>query len=269
MLGCDLAAACTESGIGVAGYDLPGLDIRGDIDGIGTSARCDWIVNCAAYTDVDGAESNRETAFAVNCDGARRVAELSAARGVPLLHLSTDYVFDGASAEPYREDDPVCPINVYGESKLAGEQAVRAATPDHVIVRTQSLYGVHGRNFVRTVRERLEDGQALEVVDDQTSCPTHTMALARAIVALLRLQHRGMVNVSAEGACTWHQFACEIAARVRPGAEVKPVASADFPRPARRPAYSVLDKHRYAEWTGKRMPMWQEGLDAYLGREAA
>jgi dTDP-4-dehydrorhamnose reductase len=252
------------------GFDLPEVDIRGDLGVLGDLAGTDWIVNCAAYTDVDGAESDRETAFAVNAAGAGRLARVAAARDVRLLHVSTDYVFDGALRRPYREDDMPGPINVYGESKLAGEAEVAAAGGRSLIVRTQSLYGPGGRHFVGAIRGLLQKGdQPLRVVNDQTTCPTYTGHLAAAILRLLAVETQGIVHVSASGECTWHAFARAIAEQLRPGAVVDPVSSDAFPRPARRPAYGVLDKGRYEEWTGVEMPSWEDGLAAFLNIEPA
>ena len=224
------------------------------------------VVNCAAYTDVDGAESDPIAAMAVNRNGTARVAACCADRDVPLLYVSTDYVFEGAAERPYTEEDPPAPVNVYGKSKLAGERVVRAVCARCLVVRTQSLFGRNGRNFVNAVLAKLEEPEPeLRVVNDQTSSPTYTVHLADAILRLLNANAQGIVNVSAEGEATWYEFACRIAAAVRPDVEVAPVSSIEYPRAARRPAYSVLDKTRYRELTGHEMPSWEAGLDEYLG----
>jgi dTDP-4-dehydrorhamnose reductase len=265
MLGHDLVAAAAARGVEAFGYDLPELDITKDAPAFGSLPTADWVVNCAAFTDVDGAESAKERAFAVNSGGAGRVARWCAGRGIPLLHISTDYVFDGRNSQPYRESDTPRPINAYGASKLDGERAVQSACPNALIVRTQSLFGRHGRNFVQAILSRLESGsQPLRVVNDQTSCPTYTVHLADALLRLLAADRRGTVHVSASGACTWYEFAVAIVNRLAPGREVQPVTSREYARPARRPAYSVLDKDRYATWTGHTMPSWSQGLDEYL-----
>jgi dTDP-4-dehydrorhamnose reductase len=186
---------------------------------------------------------------------------------MPLLHISTDYVFDGTSSRPYTEDDPTAPVNRYGETKLAGEQAVQASGCRGLIVRTQSLFGPGDRHFVAAiVRQLAKPDPALRVVSDQVSCPTYTRDAAAAILNLLRLHSEGIVHVSSEGACSWHDFARAIAARVRPAAAVTPVPAAAYARRARRPAHSVLDKARYRAWTGERLPHWEQALDAYLAR---
>ena len=265
MLGQDLMAACRQSGVDAVGFDLPELDITRDNGGFDQLPACDWVVNCAAYTDVDGAESHRDLAFAVNADGAGRIGRWCAAKGIPLLHVSTDYVFDGRLGRPLAEDDPVNPVSVYGETKLAGEKAIQVAGGVHVIARTQALFGVHGKSFIRAIMTKLaQDNEPLRVVNDQTVCPTYTVHLAEGILRLMETGEHGIVHVSASGSCTWYEFACAIAARVKPGAVIKPVMATEYPRPACRPAYSVLNKSRYESWTGQPMPVWQDGLSEYL-----
>jgi dTDP-4-dehydrorhamnose reductase len=264
LLGSDLSEACRAAGIDAACYDLPEVDIT-IAGGIDQLPSCDWLVNCAGYTDVDGAESDRETAFAVNCDGAGRVAAWCAGHDVSLLHVSTDYVFDGESRIPYREEDAVNPLSVYGQSKLAGERAVLKSGCAHIILRTQSLFGEHGRHFIRTIMRLVETGKRpLRVVNDQITSPTHTVHLALAILRLLKAGKEGIVHVSASGSCTWHEFACAVVNAIGVDVEIEAVSSVEFASAARRPAWSVLDKSRYEEWTGQKMPSWHEGLKAYL-----
>ena len=204
----------------------------------------------------------------MNAEGAGNVARLCAARNIGLIQISTDYVFDGRKGSAYSEDDPVNPLNVYGASKLAGEERVREAGGRSLIVRTQSLFGVRGANFVRTIVQRLrKSDEPLRVVHDQCSSPTYTRHLAAAIVRLIQLRQEGIVNVVASGFCSWFEFAQAIAARVKPGAAIEPVGSDEYPRPAVRPAYSVLDTRRYREWTGSALPSWRKGLEEYLAEE--
>ena len=270
MLGRDLVSLAEQQGVEVAALDLPEVDI---VSGAGLDDACgvgDAVVNVAAYTDVDGAEDDRAAAFAVNSDGAGHVAASCARQGVRLVHMSTDYVFSGNGPGPYAEHATVGPLNVYGESKLAGEAAVAASGCTALVVRTQSLFGLHGRNFVDAICGKLEAGDApLKVVDDHVSSPTYTRHLADAILRLLQLDKQGIVHVSASGSCSWYAFACAIADRVRPGTEVQPVSSAAFPRPAQRPADAVLDTACYHAWTGHRLPSWEMGLEAYLKERAS
>lgn len=268
MLGSALVSAGAGAGIETIGLDIPEVDITREADLAARVPPADWVVNSAAYTHVDRAEEEREAASAVNCAGARNLARLCAARRTPLLHISTDYVFDGFLRRPYREDDRPNPLNYYGRTKLEGEQAIQAEGGRFLIVRTQSLFGPNGRNFVDAVISRLRASpEPLRIVDDQVSCPTFTRHLTDAIVRLLTCGESGIVHVSASGECSWFQLACAVAERVKPGAAVRAIRSEEYKSAAKRPAYSVLDKQRFASWTGRRMPEWEEGLEAHL-REA-
>ena len=264
MLGTDLSEICTNNGIGVVGYDLPELDLCDDNTDLDSLPECDWVINCAAYTNVDGAESDIDTAMAVNALVPARIAAFCKQRNLPMVHISTDYLFDGTKKSPYYEEDETNPINAYGRSKLAGEVAVRDSWEKHIIIRTQSLFGINGKNFIKAICGRIERGQSLKVVDDQVSCPTFTRDLADAIVKLLHVNQYGTVNVSSEGACSWYEFASAIVDIVKPGVEIKAVDSSEFPTPAKRPQYSVLAKKCYNEWTGAKMPHWQDALERYL-----
>jgi len=218
------------------------------------------VINCAAYTDVDGAESDSEAAHAVNADGARKVAE-AAAR---VVYVSTDYVFDGSKGKPYVESDPTGPLQEYGHSKLAGERATAAANEDHLVVRSSWLFGAGGRNFVETMLALGRERDELLVVDDQVGSPTFTGHLAEALVALADGGERGVLHVAGTGSCSWYGFARAIFERAGLDAAVRPCATDEFPRPARRPSCSVLASERGAPV----LPAWEDGLDAYLGVRA-
>lgn len=264
MLGQDLVATIRMRGADVIGLDMPEVDVTSDI-GLKRIPSSDWVINCAAFTDVDGAETQRQKAFAVNADGAWRLARWCAERSIPIVHISTDYVFNGMKGAPYVENDAVSPVNVYGASKLAGEQAVAESGARFMIVRTQSLFGKGGKNFVDTLTRRAKAVSAsLRVVNDQTSCPTYTLHLAEAIFDLLNCGQEGIVHVSAAGQCTWYEFAVAIVAKTCAGVSVEPVSSDEFNSPARRPPFSVLDCGRFMAWTGRGMPSWQEGLDLFF-----
>jgi dTDP-4-dehydrorhamnose reductase len=218
------------------------------------------VINCAAYTDVDGAESDAEAAHAVNAEGARNVAE-AASR---VLYLSTDYVFDGAKREPYVESDPPGPLQEYGHSKLAGERATAEANEDHLVVRSSWLFGAGGRNFVDTMLALARERDELLVVDDQIGSPTFTGHLAEVLVALAGGSERGVLHVTGTGSCSWFEFARAIFDRAGVDADLRPCATEEFPRPARRPPFSVLASERGAP----ALPAWQDGLEAYLGVRA-
>ena len=228
------------------------------------------IVNAAAHTAVDRAESEPELAERVNGTAPGVLAEEAARLGAALVHYSTDYVFDGGSRTPYREDDPTGPLNAYGQSKLAGEQAVRAVGGAHLILRTSWVYGAHGRNFYLTVRRLAAERDELRIVDDQTGAPTWSRMIAEATAQILAAcgtepaalaERAGLYHLSAGGETTWCGFARAVVAAL-PGRQpaVTPIATADYPLPARRPVYSRLDCARLAATFGLRLPDWQDSL---------
>jgi dTDP-4-dehydrorhamnose reductase len=268
MLGTDLAELCRRHGHEPIVIDLPDVDIT-SLKSIGDAMPpCDCAINCAAYTRVDDAEKEREISMAINADGARNVAIACRDRGVQVLHISTDYIFGGKKGTSYVEEDSPEPLNWYGLTKLRGEEAVRESNPQALIVRTQSLYGLSGRNFIKAILGKILQGQAtLKVVNDQVSSPTYTRHLADALVRLATLRRTGIVHAASNGAVSWFDFARAIAERVGAKVDVEPLTTAELNYPALRPAHSVLDTSRYASWTGTRMPTWEEGLDAYLAEE--
>jgi dTDP-4-dehydrorhamnose reductase len=227
-------------------------------------SRPEWILLLAAYTDVDGCESNRDLAFAVNCDGAVNVAEAAREAGSRLLFVSTDYVFDGSKRSPYQTSDARNPASVYGESKARAEERLLEILPDVCITRTSWLFGHGGKCFPATILKLASTRPEIPVVNDQRGSPTFTVDLASALVQLCHASARGIVHVTNSGNCTWYEFAKEIVRMSGLLAVVKPVTTAEFPRPARRPAYSVLapdSLHAY----NIHMPDWQDALRRYLG----
>lgn len=268
MLGLDLVTACEKEGYECSVFDLPEMDITSYESVAVQIPETDVVINCAAYTRVDDAEMHREEAFAVNAEGARNVARAAHRRQARLVHISTDYIFDGTKSKPYTERDTPCPLNLYGGSKLAGEKAVRAEGGRFLIVRTQSLYGTNGRNFVKSIVQKLKNNEEpLRVVSDQVSAPTYTVHLADAIIRLLKTKKNGIVHVAASHECSWFDFASAIVARVKPGVRIEPILASQLGLPAIRPMYSVLDKRRYTTWTKHVMPSWEEGLVEYLKAE--
>ena len=225
----------------------------------------EWVVHTAAATDVDGCEREPERAMAVNAEGTRRVAEGCRRAGAGLVYLSTDYVFDGRKGAPYAERDSPAPLNAYGRSKLEGEQATRNVAPRWTIVRTAWLYGVHGRNFVKTILGKVAAGEPLRVVDDQVGSPTHAADVAEAVARLLSQRRTGMYHVTNAGTCSWYEFAREILRLTgHDSTAVAPITSAALNRPARRPAYSALEN---AAWQAAGFPPlrpWREALAAML-----
>src|ERR1700686_1540224 len=229
--------------------------------------RPDWVILSAAYTDVDGCETNRELAFAVNCEGAVNVARAAREVGSRLLFVSTDYVFDGSKRSPYEIADARNPASVYGESKARAEERLIEILPNVCIARTSWLFGHGGKCFPATILKLASTRPEISVVNDQRGSPTFTRDLAGVLVQLCRGSARGIVHVTNAGDCTWYEFATEIVRQSGMAAVVKAVTTAEFPRPARRPAYSVLSAdslHAY----NLHMPEWQDALRRYLGSAA-
>ena len=222
-------------------------------------ARPDVIVNCAAYTKVDQAEADESVATAINGSAVELLAQAANDAGALLVQLSTDFVFDGSKRTPYEINDAPRPLSAYGRSKLLGEVAATHASK-HVIVRTSWLFGTHGPNFVEAIRRQVRLGNPLRVVNDQRGRPTYTPHLAEAILRVVANDARGVIHYADEDECTWYDFACAIA----PEAKIAPVGTDEFPRPATRPAYSVLSTERYERLTGVTPASWREGLREYL-----
>jgi dTDP-4-dehydrorhamnose reductase len=269
MLGSDLVAAATDGGLDVVACDRSRLDVTDPdaVESMVRRARPDVVVNCAAWTDVDGAESAIEAAFAVNAAGAGNVARFAAGAGARTIHISTDYVFDGHKRQPYVESDPVAPMSVYGRSKLEGELAVaREAAGRHTIVRSSWLFGVSGHCFPKTILRLAAERDELTVVDDQVGCPTFTGHLALAIVELAQREGPlGVVHIAAAGQCSWFEFASEVVRAGDSSCEVRPGTTADFDRPAPRPAYSVMRSERSDL---PELPDWHEGLAEFMATRA-
>jgi dTDP-4-dehydrorhamnose reductase len=266
MLGTALVPLCQPE-FDVTATDLAEFDIRDSAatDAFVAAARPALIINCAAYTNVDGAENDPEAAFDVNASGAGNVAAAAQRAGARMIHVSTDYVFDGNGERPYRETDEPGPISAYGRSKLAGELRVVEASQDALIVRTAWLYGHAGSNFIETMLSLASSGRPLRVVDDQVGAPTNVRDLARAILELFAVGATGVVNATNGGWCTWFEFAREILDRAGyRDIPVEPVTSEEFVRPAPRPGYSVLSLARLVLLTGKEPRSWQDALAEYL-----
>lgn len=274
MLGSELAQVLAASGLEFAGSDreVNILDPEA-IAGFTEGKKIEWIVNCAAYTAVEKAEDEVELCSRLNIDGPENIARAALALGARLIQISTDYVFDGSSTRPYREDDPVAPIGVYGRTKAEGEARVRAACPDHIILRTAWLYGTHGPNFVNTMLKLMRERDKIGVVADQRGTPTYAADLASAILSILRSPQPvyGTFHFTDLGETTWYEFAVAIQ---RLGREhgllphdcaIDPLTTAQYPTKVRRPAYSVLSKDKIVEAYGLKIPKWEESLQNYIG----
>ncbi|MGC8916538.1 MAG: dTDP-4-dehydrorhamnose reductase [Thermoanaerobaculum sp.] len=264
QLGRALLEVGREHGWDILAFDRAALDIT-DPRAVAEAVRTvqpELIANAAAYTAVDKAEEEPGAAFAVNAKAVATLAELANETGSLLVHVSTDYVFDGRSSRPYREDDPPNPLSVYGRSKLEGERAAAGAR-EHLIVRTSWLFG-RGWNFVEAIRRQLHGGaKELRVVADQTGKPTSALDLAAGIVRLVVAGARGLFHVANGGETTWADFAREIAAQLGFSVPVVPITTAEAGRPAPRPAFSVLDTSRFEALCGP-LPPWRDALARYL-----
>lgn len=262
MLGRDLTALLGDRSRGV---DLADMDITSleSVERVVTALRPSVVVNCAAYTDVDGCEANRELAMQVNGEGVGHLALVTRGIGATLVQVSTDYVFNGSKGSPYCEDDPLQPLSVYGESKLLGERNA-VGNPDHLIVRTQWLYGLHGKNFVETMLRLAGEKDQLSVVDDQVGSPTWTVDLSTAIVALIEKGCRGVYHAANAEFCSWNGFARAIFAEAGLSVAVQGMTTAELNRPAQRPLYSTLDCAKLVRDTGFQPRPWREALRAYL-----
>lgn len=267
----------------VAPLELPGFDVA-DRELVLTRLReCspDVIVNCAAYTDVDGCETAAERANRVNGDGPGFLAEAARRAGALLVHVSTDYVFDGTKGTAYVEEDALNPLSAYGRSKARGEQQITSSGLGRFfVVRTSWLYGPGGTNFVDTLLRVAAEREDVRVVADQVGSPTYTESLAEALVALIELEAEGrapagIYHFSGEGSCSWFEFACAIVSEARErgldlrAADVMPIATRDYSAAAARPAYAVLSKEKYRRVTGLEVPHWREALTRYFNARSA
>jgi len=266
MLGSDLLKTL------FARYEVVGMD-KEEID-IVSAKDCknavaevepDIVINAAAFTNVDGCETQRDECFAVNAEAVKNICEACRGRDIRIIHFSTDYVFDGKAKSPYREQDICNPINVYGESKLAGERYLQSLSEDYLLIRTSWLYGINGKNFVRTILDKAKTTTRLSVVDDQIGCPTYTKDLAAAVELLIFQNQRGIFHVTNRGHCSWYEFAVRILKEVsKDEVEVKPIKTHELPLPAMRPAYSALSMQKFITTTGKTPQPWQLAVQDYL-----
>ena len=276
QVGRELMTLSRSPDLELVGFDRGALDIRRS-DQVLTAlaqSRAELVINLAAYTAVDRAEDEPLEAMAINRDGAGMLAQTCQRRGIALIHVSTDYVFDGARPGAWTPEDPVAPLSIYGRSKAEGEDLVRDALPAHVILRTSWVFGAHGRNFVRTMLSRLEQPDELRIVDDQRGCPTAAADLARALVAIARVvladptAAAGTYHYCNAGCTTWYRFAQAIFARTKSHGfappRLVPIPSADYKTRARRPANSELDCSTTVATFAVTQPSWRDSVPAVI-----
>ena len=274
MLGRDLMPRLEEAGFSLKGLDIEDMDITrsGDILPRFESFKPDLVINCAAYTAVDKAESEAELAFSVNKKGPANLSRACKTTRIPFIHISTDYVFNGNAKRPYREDDPISPLGVYGRSKWEGEEAVRSLLEQHIIIRTSWLYGVHGQNFVKTILGLAEEKEEIRVVDDQKGCPTWTGDLADALVSIVQRIDKGSNEVSwgtyhfcGSGIASWYAFAIAIVKEASRRSSLKvsrilPIPTSDYPTPAKRPMWSVMDCSKIKDTFDINPKKWEKSI---------
>ena len=280
QLGWELLRQAAFFNIEAIGLDLPYLDITVEpgITKVFKEHKPDILINAAAYTNVDKAETDEKACFAVNVNGPENLAAACRDIGIPMIHISTDYVFDGTNKTPYTENDPVSPANVYGRSKAEGENGVRNIIEKHIILRTSWLYGVHGHNFVKTILKLGKEKEVIGVVSDQFGSPTSAVDLAETVLTIAprilnnyEITTFGTYNYCGEGITSWHGFAekiIEAAKQYSPvtTTQVKPLTTEDYPTKAKRPAFSALDCSLIRQKFGITPKAWQKSLEAVIGK---
>ena len=273
QLGYDFVEQAKICGHDVIPVDYPQIDIcdKASVESCIDTVEPDVIVNCAAFTAVDDCETKIDMAFALNADACGILAAAAQRHGAALVHFSTDYVFDGLASSPYVEGSATNPQTVYGKSKLRGEEMILDSHPNSMIFRIAWLYGAHGNNFVKTIHKLaascVSESKPLKVVNDQFGTPTWTVSVCRQTLAMLDRQERGIFHSTSEGLCSWFDFAKEIVAAAGINADVQPCTTEEFPRPAPRPQYSVLENARLKAIGANIMPDWQEGFHEFLSSE--
>lgn len=268
QLGHDVVNEMEKRGITPIGVDLAEMDItdKEACDRVITEANVDAVIHCAAYTAVDAAEDNVDVCMKVNAGGTRNIAEVCKKLGIKMMYISTDYVFDGQGTRPWEPDDPVVePLNVYGQSKYEGEVAVEKYAPKHYIVRIAWVFGLNGKNFIKTMINLGKTHDTLTVVNDQIGTPTYTYDLARLLVDMLEKEEYGKYHATNEGGyISWYDFAKEIFAQAGMDVKVLPVSSAEYPAKAKRPSNSRMEKKKLDEHGFTRLPDWKDALGRYL-----
>ena len=267
QLGYDVVKECEKRGIEAIGVDVEEMDITdaAACERVITESKADAVIHCAAYTAVDAAEDNEDLCRKVNAEGTRNIAEVCRKLDIKMMYFSTDYVFNGQGERPWEPDDPREPLNVYGQTKYEGELAVQELLEKYFIVRIAWVFGVNGKNFIKTMLRLGKERGAVSVVDDQIGSPTYTYDLARLVVDMIQTDRYGIYHATNEGLCSWYEFACEIfKAAGMNQVKVTPVDSTAFPAKAKRPHNSRMDKSKLAENGFEPLPSWEDALERYL-----
>ncbi len=266
QLGYDVVNELEKRGLEAIGVDIQEMDIT-DADSVNRvigEAAPDAVIHCAAYTAVDAAEDNVEICRKVNADGTQNIANMCKKLDIPMIYISTDYVFDGQGERPWLPDDERAPLNVYGQTKYEGELAVQNTLEKYFIVRIAWVFGVNGKNFIKTMLNLGRTRDHLTVVNDQFGSPTYTYDLARLLVDMIQTDKYGIYHATNEGICTWYEFACEIFKQAGITVDVAPVTADQYPAKAKRPSNSRMSKDKLEENGFERLPSWQDALGRYL-----
>ena len=266
QLGYDVMNELAKRGYEGIGVDVQEMDITDAqaVDRVITESGADKVIHCAAYTAVDAAEDNVDLCRKVNAQGTENIAKVCKKLDIPMLYLSTDYVFDGEGTRPWEPDDKRDPLNVYGQTKYEGELAIEENLDKYFIVRIAWVFGVNGKNFIKTMLKLAENHDTITVVDDRVGSPTYTYDLSRLLVDMIETDKYGRYHATNEGLCTWYEFAVEIFRQAGISVNVVPVTSEEFQAKAKRPHNSRLNKDKLDEMGFKRLPSWQDALSRYL-----
>ena len=266
QLGYDVVNELEKRGLEAIGVDIQEMDITDEasVNSVIGEAAPDAVIHCAAYTAVDAAEDNIEICRKVNADGTQNIANMCKKLDIPMIYISTDYVFDGQGERPWLPDDERAPLNVYGQTKYEGEIAVQNTLDKYFIVRIAWVFGVNGKNFIKTMLNLGKTREHLTVVNDQFGSPTYTYDLARLLVDMIQTDKYGIYHATNEGICTWYEFACEIFRQAGISVDVAPVTADQYPAKAKRPSNSRMSKDKLEENGFERLPSWQDALGRYL-----
>lgn len=266
QLGYDVVNELEKRNIEAVGVDIEEMDITDEesVNCVIREAAPDAVIHCAAYTAVDAAEDNEELCRKVNAEGTQNIANVCKALDIKMIYISTDYVFSGQGERPWEPEDERDPLSVYGQTKYEGELAVQNTLDKYFIVRIAWVFGVNGKNFVKTMLRLAETHKKLTVVNDQYGSPTYTYDLARLLVDMVLTEKYGVYHATNEGICTWYEFACEIFRLAGADMEVVPVTSAEYPAKAKRPENSRMSKDKLTANGFERLPSWQDALKRYL-----
>ena len=266
QLGYDVVNECKKQGIDPVGVDIEEMDITDEaaVRKVITESNVEAVIHCAAYTAVDAAEDNVDLCRKVNAGGTENIAKVCKELNLKMMYISTDYGFDGQGERPWQPDDERHPLNVYGQTKCEGEYAVEKYLDKYFIVRIAWVFGVNGKNFIKTMLRLGKERGAVSVVNDQIGSPTYTFDLAVLLVDMIQTEKYGRYHATNEGLCSWYEFACEIFQQAGMDVKVTPVSSDQFPAKAKRPSNSRMSKDKLEENGFNRLPTWQDALSRYL-----